>query len=76
MPGVDWSTRSAAWVRPQPVTPDGLPMIGRTRNVNIFVAGGHGMRGMMLGPATGRLLADFIVTGNCPRALMHFDPLR
>ena len=76
MPGVDWSSRSGAWVGPRPVTADGLPIIGRTQIPSIFVAGGHGMWGMTLGPATGRLLADLIVTGNCPQALTPFDPLR
>jgi D-amino-acid dehydrogenase len=76
MPGVDWSAHSGAWAGSRPVTADGLPIIGRTRAANIFVAGGHGMWGMTLGPATGRLLADLIVTGNCPQALTPFDPLR
>jgi D-amino-acid dehydrogenase len=76
MPRVDWTTSSGAWVGPRPVTPDGLPLIGRTNVANTFVAGGHGMWGMTLGPATGRLLAQFICTGNCPQALKPFDPLR
>jgi D-amino-acid dehydrogenase len=76
MPGVDWSGLSGAWVGPRPLTADGLPIIGRTKHPDIFVAGGHGMWGMTLGPATGRLLADLIVTGNCPQALTPFDPLR
>jgi D-amino-acid dehydrogenase len=76
MPDIDWSTRSEAWVGPRPVTADGLPIIGRTRDANIFVAGGHGMWGMTLGPATGRLLARLIVSGECPEALQPFDPLR
>jgi D-amino-acid dehydrogenase len=76
MPGIDWSARSGAWVGPRPVTADGLPIIGRSKEANIFVAGGHGMWGMTLGPATGRLLTDLIVTGDCPQALLPFDPLR
>ena len=76
MPLVDWTTLSAAWVGSRPVTPDGLPLIGRTSVADTFAAGGHGMWGMTLGPATGRLLAQFIATGDCPRALIPFDPLR
>lgn len=76
MPGVDWSELSEAWVGPRPVTADGLPIIGRTNDANIFVAGGHGMWGMTLGPATGRLLAELIVTGESPQALLPFDPTR
>jgi D-amino-acid dehydrogenase len=42
----------------------------------VFVAGGHGMWGMTLGPATGRLLAELIATGRLPEALAPFDPQR
>jgi D-amino-acid dehydrogenase len=76
MPRVDWTTLSGAWVGSRPVTPDGLPLIGRTNVGGTYAAGGHGMWGMTLGPATGRLLAQFIVTGDCPQALIPFDPLR
>ena len=76
IPGVDWTTSSGAWVGSRPVTPDGLPVIGKTNIADTFAAGGHGMWGMTLGPATGRLLAQFIATGNCPQALIPFDPLR
>jgi D-amino-acid dehydrogenase len=76
MPGIDWSARSGVWVGARPLTTDGLPIIGRSKDTNIFVAGGHGMWGMTLGPATGRLLTELIATGDCPQALLPFDPLR
>jgi D-amino-acid dehydrogenase len=74
--GVDWASISDVWVGPRPVTADGLPLIGATRQAGVYVAGGHGMWGMTLGPATGRLLAEFIAKGECPAALRHFDPCR
>jgi D-amino-acid dehydrogenase len=40
------------------------------------MAGGHGMWGIVLGPATGKLLAHQIVTGEVPAELAPFDPLR
>ena len=64
------------WVGPRPVTPDGLPLIGATRSPGVFVAGGHGMWGIVLGPATGKLLAEQIVTGTVPKQIRPFDPLR
>ncbi len=76
LPGIDWSTSARAWVGPRPLTSDGLPIIGGTRTENLFVAGGHGMWGMTLGPATGRLLARLIATGRPQTALAPFDPLR
>jgi len=42
----------------------------------IFVAGGHGMWGMKQGPATGRLLAEQIVTGKQPAGLQDLNPSR
>jgi D-amino-acid dehydrogenase len=74
--GVDWASISDVWVGPRPVTADGLPLIGATRQAGVYVAGGHGMWGMTLGPATGRLLAEFIAKGERPAALRQFDPCR
>jgi D-amino-acid dehydrogenase len=74
--GVDWASVRDLWVGPRPVTADGLPLIGATRRAGIYVAGGHGMWGMTLGPATGRLLAEFIATGTLPPELRPFDPCR
>jgi D-amino-acid dehydrogenase len=74
--GVDWESISDVWVGPRPVTADGLPLIGATKQAGVYVAGGHGMWGMTLGPATGRLLAEFIAEGERPAALRHFDPCR
>jgi D-amino-acid dehydrogenase len=74
--GVDWSTMANLWVGPRPVSADGLPLIGATRHENLFIAGGHGMWGMTLGPATGRLLAELIATGTRPAVLEPFDPCR
>jgi D-amino-acid dehydrogenase len=76
LPGAGWDAIAGGWVGPRPVTADGLPVIGRTAVDGVFVAGGHGMWGMTLGPATGRLLAEFIVTGKRPDALAPFDPQR
>jgi D-amino-acid dehydrogenase len=74
--GVDWASISDVWVGPRPVTADGLPLIGATKQQGVYVAGGHGMWGMTLGPATGRLLAEYIAKGERPAALRFFDPCR
>ena len=76
MEGISWEDRTDEWVGPRPVTPDGLPLVGATRAPGIYVAGGHGMWGIVLGPATGRLLAEQIVTGRVPEPIRPFDPLR
>jgi len=72
----DLDARTDEWVGARPCTPDGLPLIGATTSSRVFVAGGHGMWGITLGPATGRLLAERITTGSTPAALAPFDPLR
>ena len=74
--GVDWDSAAHHWVGPRPVTADGLPLIGATSDPRVFVAGGHGMWGITLGPATGMLLAERIATGKDPAAILPFNPLR
>ena len=74
--GIDLADREDEWVGSRPCTPDGLPLIGATRSPRVFVAGGHGMWGVTLGPATGQLLAELVTTGRKPEALAPFDPLR
>lgn len=73
---VDLEDRQDEWVGARPCTPDGLPLVGGTTSQRVFVAGGHGMWGIVLGPATGKLLADRIATGINPAVLTPFDPLR
>jgi D-amino-acid dehydrogenase len=74
--GVDLEERQDEWVGSRPCTPDGLPPVGPTSSPRVFAAGGHGMWGIVLGPLTGRLLADAIVTGNVPYELRPFRPVR
>ncbi len=74
--GVDWASTVDEWVGPRPVTADGMPLIGESKTPGVFIAGGHGMWGITLGPATGRLLASQIVTGKIPLELRPFDPTR
>ena len=74
--GADFSDRRDEWVGSRPCTADGLPLIGRTSSPRVFVGGGHCMWGIFLGPLTGQLLAEAIVTGKVPPELAPFDPLR
>jgi D-amino-acid dehydrogenase len=74
--GVDLDDRQDEWVGARPCTADGLPLAGRTRDPRVFVAGGHGMWGMTLGPITGKLVAMQVATDQTPPALHALDPLR
>lgn len=45
----------------RPVTPDGLPYIGRSDTCkNLVIATGHAMMGWSMGPATGKLVTEII----------------
>lgn len=49
------------WSGLRPVSPDGLPYIGRpNRWDNLFVATGHAMMGVSLAPATAKIVADLL----------------
>jgi D-amino-acid dehydrogenase len=74
--GADVDAREDEWVGSRPCTTDGLPLIGSTRSPRVYAAGGHGMWGITLGPATGRLLAEQIVSGRVPAELEPFSPTR
>jgi len=61
----------------RPMTPDGLPVIGRLRPYrSVFVASGHAMLGLTLAPRTGALLADMLLDGTDPDVLAPFSPRR
>ena len=54
------------WKGFRPCTPDGLPYIGKTSAIsNLMIASGHGMMGLSMGPATGKLVSE-IATGQAP----------
>lgn len=54
------------WFGYRPVTPDGLPYIGRLgRYANLATASGHAMLGLTLAPISGRLIAE-LLTGRKP----------
>jgi D-amino-acid dehydrogenase len=74
--GFDLDERANEWVGARPLTPDGIPVVGSTRTPGVFVAGGHGMWGVTLGPLTGRLLAELVTTRRTPPQLVPLDPLR
>lgn len=76
MTGIDLDNREDEWVGSRPVTPDGLPLVGETKVRDVYVAGGHGMWGIILGPATGKYLAQLIDTGETHEVIKPFDPLR
>jgi D-amino-acid dehydrogenase len=65
------------WVGLRPVSPDGLPYIGRTNAYsNLTIATGHAMMGISLGPITGKLVGE-VLDGEKPSVdLSHLSPDR
>ncbi len=50
------------WSGLRPGSPDGVPFIGKVRNINgLYVNSGHFRNGVVLGPASARLLADLLL---------------
>lgn len=65
------------WFGWRPISVDDLPLLGRSpRHDNLWLATGHGMLGITLSAATGRLLADLMTGGEPPVDPRPFDPAR
>lgn len=63
-------TVTESWFGWRPMTPDSKAFIGRVLALdNVYIAAGHGMLGVSMSPATGRLIAE-LVTAQTP----HIDP--
>jgi D-amino-acid dehydrogenase len=64
------------WSGLRPLTPDGRPIIGRSRWRNLFLNTGHGPLGWTLAAGSGLAMAE-LVTGKAPSIdLAHFAPGR
>jgi glycine/D-amino acid oxidase-like deaminating enzyme len=60
----------------RPGTPDLLPIIGPTDIVGLWLATGHYRNGILLAPATARIMRDWILTGKSAFNAESFSPLR
>ena len=60
---VDTPKQEDIWFGFRPCTPSGLPIISRSRTYNnLIIATGHGMMGLSLAPATGKLVEELVST--------------
>jgi D-amino-acid dehydrogenase len=65
------------WRGFRPMTPDGLPIIGRSaRYDNLVIASGHGMKGVALSPVTGVLVTEILEGVEPSFDLALFSPAR
>lgn len=66
------------WAGLRPMTPDGPPIIGRTRYRNLYLNTDHGTQGWTMDCGSGRVLAD-LMSGRTPEidvtplSLSRFD---
>ncbi len=65
------------WRGLRPCSPDGLPYIGRVGHLkNVTMATGHGMMGLSLGPATGKLVSEVVMQHPLSMGIDFLDPIR
>ncbi|WP_374327445.1 D-amino acid dehydrogenase [Azonexus sp.] len=57
--------RAEFWTGLRPMTPDGTPIIGKTRYPNLTLSTGHGTLGWTMATGTGRVVAD-LLSGKTP----------
>jgi D-amino-acid dehydrogenase len=77
IPGWDRGQRRTAWTGLRPMTPDGLPIIGKVSMLeNVYIATGHGMLGVTMAPITGEIIADLVTDGTSRHDLTAFRPDR
>jgi D-amino-acid dehydrogenase len=67
--------RQDEWTGLRPMVPDGLPVIGPAGPEGLWLATGHSMLGVTLGPTTGRVLAE-AMAGRPSVELSPFSPAR
>jgi D-amino-acid dehydrogenase len=62
---VEFPSEQKIWSGFRPLSPDGLPYIGRHSGYqNLIIAGGHAMLGISLAAATGKLVEE-LASGSC-----------
>ncbi len=75
-PGCMDSEGAEFWAGLRPLTPDGVPVIGRTRFINLILNTGHGTLGWTMGVGSGHVVAD-LISGREPEIdLAGFGPER
>jgi D-amino-acid dehydrogenase len=74
---IDFPPAGKIWNGLRPVTPDGLPYIGKTSIYkNVIIAGGHAMLGISEGTGTGKLVTEIIKQQTTSIDISVFNPQR
>jgi glycine oxidase len=76
-PGLDRAEVIESWAGLRPMTPDGLPLLGRDPDIpSVVYACGHGKNGILLAPLTGECIAAVLAGTTPPVDLTPFSPER
>ncbi|MEO6682406.1 MAG: FAD-binding oxidoreductase [Ginsengibacter sp.] len=71
---IDFPEKDKIWTGLRPVTPDGLPYIGKSSKIkNVYFGGGHAMLGISEGAATGQIITDLVEGKNPSINISAFD---
>lgn len=71
---IDMPDEDKIWTGLRPVTPDGLPYIGRPNGYeNVSFGGGHAMLGVSAGAGTGLILTEMITGNQLPIDIGAFE---
>ena len=76
VPALDEARILEDWAGLRPGTPDDLPILGATNTPGYFVATGHFRDGILLTPATARVMAQVITREKPDYDISAFSPLR
>jgi D-amino-acid dehydrogenase len=75
--GTEQAVFRSEWCGLRPCLPDGLPAVGPlSRYPGLFIATGHAMMGITLGPVTGKLIAECLLDGSPSISLAGLSPER
>lgn len=70
---IDFPPKDKIWTGLRPVSPDGLPYIGKAPNFeNLLVSGGNAMLGVSEGAAGGQIISDLIEKRSTPIDISAF----
>ena len=74
---VPFPAKENIWYGYRPCSADGLPYIGRVKNIsNVIIATGHSMLGLSLGAGTGKLIDEIINSKRISMDISLFKPER
>ena len=76
LPGLGDAAILESWAGLRPGTPDNLPILGPTDIEGLIIATGHYRNGILLAPATAKLIREWIIEGQAGIDAAAFSPLR